>query len=415
MAGSSPKESALSFEAARHIVEQQVSALPPVALERLSLHQAFDRVLAQDIVADRDLPPFPRSARDGYAVRSPDLTSVPAKLDVVGEVRAGSLPAFSISAQQAAEIMTGAPVPAGADAVVMVENTRAEKGIVEIFRTASAGDNIVPAASEARRGDVLLRANTRLTPSAIAVAASVGADHVSVFTRPRVAILATGDELVEVAEYPGPAQIRNSNSYSLAAQVHSAGAVPVLLPIAADQPESLRNGIEEGLRSDLLLLAGGVSAGKYDLVEPVLGELGAEFFFTGTLIQPGRPLVFGSARPAGSSSAVFFFGLPGNPVSTFATFELFVRPVIDALAGASPRPLRFLKARLKKDVRTRTGLTRFLPALLTGEFGETEVSLLPWQGSGDVVTTARANCLLVIPPDRDSIPAGEMVSVLPVA
>ncbi|MGE0407565.1 MAG: molybdopterin molybdenumtransferase MoeA, partial [Candidatus Korobacteraceae bacterium] len=156
MAGSSPKESALSFEAARHIVEQQVSALPPVALERLSLHQAFDRVLAQDIVADRDLPPFPRSARDGYAVRSPDLTSVPAKLDVVGEVRAGSLPAFSISAQQAAEIMTGAPVPAGADAVVMVENTRAEKGIVEIFRTASAGDNIVPAASEARRGDVLL-------------------------------------------------------------------------------------------------------------------------------------------------------------------------------------------------------------------------------------------------------------------
>ena len=345
---------------------------------------------------------------------SVDVGQVPASLRVVAEIPAGTVPHVTIAEGQAAEIMTGAAMPPGADAVVMVEHTRRQNDHVEILNSVSLGANVVPTGVEARQRDVLLRSAARLRPAAIAVAASVGAAQIRVFARPRVAIVATGDELVEVAEQPGPVQIRNSNSYSLAAQVAAAGAVPVRLPIVLDTTESLREGLKEGLRHDLLLLAGGVSAGKYDLVEPVLAELGAEFLFTGTLIQPGRPLVFGTIRRSGAPSPVCFFGLPGNPVSTYVTFHVFVRPVIAALAGAAPEPFLFLKACLKQEVRTRTGLTRFLPALLSGEFERSEVALLAWHGSGDVVTMARANCLIVIPPDRESIAAGEMVSVLPV-
>jgi molybdopterin molybdotransferase len=416
MPESPARESILSFEEAYRTVQQQAGALRPERTEQVALESAdaAGRILAQDIAADRDMPPFPRSARDGFAVRSADVAKVPASLLVIAEIPAGTAPDVTISEGQAAEIMTGAAVPPGADAVVMVEHTRRQDDHIEILNSVSGGANVVPAGAEASRGDILLRSATRLTPAAIAVAASVGATHIRVFARPRVAIVATGDELVEVTEQPGPVQIRNSNSYSLAAQVAAAGGAPVRLPIVRDTTESLREGLKEGLRHDLLLLAGGVSAGKYDLVEPVLAELGAEFLFTGTLIQPGRPLVFGRIRRSEAASPVCFFGLPGNPVSTYVTFHLFVRPIIAALAGAAPEPLLFLKARLKQEVRTRTGLTRFLPALLSGEFERSEVALLPWQGSGDVVTTAQANCLMVIPPDRQSITAGEMVSVLPI-
>jgi molybdopterin molybdotransferase len=228
-----------------------------------------------------------------------------------------------------------------------------------------------------------------------------------------VGILSTGDEIVDVEAHPGPSQIRNSNSYSLSAQVEAAGAEPVRLPIAVDDPVVLRHLIEEGLALDLLLLTGGVSMGKYDLVEPVLAEFGAEFFFTGAQIQPGRPVVFGRARPSpGAETATYFFGLPGNPVSTMVTFEIFVRPILDALCGASPRKLRFLQARLGCEIRTKTGLTRFLPARLSGEFERTEVELVRWQGSGDTAAMARADCFLVVPPDRERLAAGEMVSVL---
>ena len=221
---------------------------------------------------------------------------------------------------------------------------------------------------------------------------------------------------------PAVTQIRNSNTYSLAAQVQAAGGEPVLLPIAPDEPARLRELIAEGCESDLLLLAGGVSMGKYDLVEPVLGEFQAEFFFTGAQIQPGKPVVFGRvpcgrgrlARelPTSSPAHVYFFGLPGNPVSTMVTFELFVRPVLEALAGMTPRKLVFLKARLKAEIKTKTGLKRFLPAILSGEFEDTEVELAAWHGSGDVASMTRANCYVVIPPDRDRIAAGESVAVL---
>jgi molybdopterin molybdotransferase len=408
--------SVLPFADARRLVEEHARGLRPSDIEPVELLAAHGRVLAESIAADRDLPPFPRATRDGYAVRSDDVAAVPARLEVVGEIRAGADPATvgcELKAGEAVEIMTGAPAPPGADAVIMVEYTRRDNGFVEVQRTASPGENIVPAGSEGRAGECVLARGERLDAARVAVAASVGQARLSVYRRPRVAVLATGDELVEVAAVPGPSQIRNSNTYSLASQIECTEAIPLLLPIAADEPAALRHLIAQGLAADLLLLAGGVSMGRYDLVEPALADFDAEFFFTGALIQPGKPVVFGQARRAPGAHPTYFVGLPGNPISTMVCFELFARPLIDALSGAPPQPLRYLQARLAADIKTKTGLTRFLPGLLEGELDGTAVRLAPWKGSGDVVGTARANCWVVIPPDRERIPAGEMVSVLP--
>ena len=406
---------ALSFEDARRVVEEHAARVRPGGSESADLLTASGRVLAEPILADRDIPPFPRSTRDGYAVRSADLAKLPATLEVIGEIKAGAkldaIPA-NLGSGQTVSIMTGAPVPAGADAVVMVEYSSQQGTRVEITRAATAGENVVLKGAEAREGSALLGAGMRLTPSAIALAASVGKPSLCVYKRPRIAVLTTGDEIVNIDSPPGPSQIRNSNSYSLAEQIQQAGADPRLLPIAPDEPVALRRLIEDGLKSDLLLMTGGVSMGRYDLVEPVLAELHAEFFFTGAKIQPGRPVVFGRCTAAPASTATYFFGLPGNPVSTMVTFELFVRPMIDALSGQSPAKLRFLHARLKSEVRTKTGLTRFLPAILSGEFADSQPELVSWQGSGDIAATARANCYIVIPPDRDRIPAGEWVPVM---
>ena len=404
----------LAFADARHVVEEQARTLRPGRTELTALLRSRGRVLAEDITADRDFPPFPRAARDGYAVRSADLAALPATLRIIGEVRAGSvLSGGPLHRREAAEIMTGAPVPEGADAVVMVEYTTRQGASVAVERAVVVGENIVPAGCEARAGQLLLPRGTRMGFAEIAVAAGVGKAQVSTYSPPRIGILSTGDEIVDVDAHPGPSQIRNSNSYSLSAQVEAAGAEPVRLPIAPDDPVVLKHLIAEGLALDLLLLTGGVSMGKYDLVEPALAEFGAEFFFTGAQIQPGRPVVFGRARRGpGAASATYFFGLPGNPVSTMVTFEIFVRPMLDALCGASPRKLQFLQARLGAEVRTKTGLTRFLPARLSGEFERTEVELVRWQGSGDVAAMARANCFLVVPPDRERLAAGELVSVL---
>ena len=413
---SQPAQAIVSFEQARHMVEQHAAQVAPGPAEAVDLLAAAGRVLAEEIRADRDLPPFPRATRDGFAVRSADVGGVPAELEVIGEIRAGASvadSALAIGPRQAVEIMTGAPVPAGADAVVMVEYTRRGGDSVEVQRSVTPGENVVPRGSESRANELLLPGGTHLTPAAIGLAASVGNATVSVYARPRVAILSTGDEVINVAASPEPNQIRNSNTYSLAAQVQSAGGIPLALPISPDRAEPLRELIEQGLQADLLLLTGGVSMGKYDLVEQVLTELNGEFFFTGAQIQPGKPIVFGRASASATEKATYFFGLPGNPVSTMVCFELFARPMIEALSGASPTPLRFLQARLKSEVKTKTGLTRFLPAQLSGEFGNVEVELVRWQGSGDMVSTARSNCYLVIPPDREKIAAGEMLSVLP--
>jgi molybdopterin molybdotransferase len=408
----------LSFEEARRTVEQQASQVSQPKTESVDLLAASGRVLAEPILADRNLPPFPRSTRDGYAVRAPDVARLPTTLDVIGEIKAGesleNIPKF-IGRGQAASIMTGAPVPAGADAVVMVEYTAQRGSRVEITRSVAAGENLVPSGAEAQQGDVLVERGVRLNDAAIALAATAGQSRVQIYKRPQVAVLTTGDEIVSIDATPGPTQIRNSNSYSLAVQIRNAGGEPVLLPIAPDEPRRLRALIEEGLRSDLLLMTGGVSMGRYDLVEQVLEELKAEFFFTGAKIQPGRPVVFGkcsAGTPGRENAGTHFFGLPGNPVSTMVTFELFARPMLEALAGMSPRKLQFTYAKVKSEIRVKTGLKRFLPAILSGEFDASQVELVPWQGSGDIAATARANCYIVIPSDRDRIPAGELVAIL---
>ena len=403
----------LSFEDASRVVEEQAALVraggEAGSTESVDLLWAAGRVLAEPVSADRDLPPFPRSTRDGYAVRAADLVQLPATLDVIAEIKAGEMPdkiPINIGSGQAASIMTGAPVPAGADAVVMVEYTSQRGHRVEITRGVSAGENIVPRGAEARAGALLLDRGLRLDAAAIALAASVGKSRLQVRKRPLVSVLTTGDEIVGVDATPGPTQIRNSNSYSLAAQIGKAGGEPVLLPIAPDELQALRRLIEQGLRSDLLLLTGGVSMGRYDLVEQALSELDAEFFFTGAKIQPGRPVVFGKC------GSTYFFGLPGNPVSTMVTFELFARPMLEALSGQSPRRRTFLHARLKKEISVKTGLKRFLPAILSGEFENSEVELVPWQGSGDIAAIARANCYMVIPADRERLSAGEWVAVM---
>lgn len=282
----------LSFTDARRVVEQFAASSVATLTEHVALGQARNRVLAKSINADRDLPPFPRSARDGYAVRSADLVYAPVKLRVIGEIRAGVDPHYVCSNLHSGDvvaIMTGAALPAGADAVVMIEHTlRPDESFVEVLPSAFSGENVVPAGLEASSGSTLLSRGTRLDFSSIATAASVGATEVEVFARPQVAILSTGDEVVPAEYKPGPYQIRNSNAYSLAAQVSSVGGEPIVLPIAPDEPRQLAKLVAEGLRHDLLLITGGVSAGKYDLVEAGSRGIRREISFHGREYPAGK-------------------------------------------------------------------------------------------------------------------------------
>jgi len=410
---SQAKPSLPSFLEARRIVEQYASAVVPTSPEMLPLLDAVGFVLAEELLADRDFPPFPRSTRDGFAVRASDTSTVPARVRCVGELKAGASAeqsAINVKRGEAVEIMTGAPVPKGADAVVMVEFTARAGDAVTVNRSVAAGENVVSAGSEAHRGDVMVARGTRVNHTTVAVAAAVGRAEVAAYRRPRVAILATGDELVDINLPPGANEIRNSNSYSLAAQVQAAGGEPVILPVARDEADELALLLRKGAEADLLLITGGVSMGKYDLVEQVLASFEARFFFTGAMIQPGKPVVFGEMRVDGGVTP--FFGLPGNPVSTMVTFQLFVQPVLDGLSGAKARALPFAQAALRKDFSSKTGLTRFLPASLSGLHERPEVELIRWQGSGDLMAASRANCYIVVPPDKEQFVAGEMITVL---
>jgi molybdopterin molybdotransferase len=403
----------LSFTDARFLVEQKAATLATTEAELTSLLDAVGLALAEDLQADRKFPPFPRATRDGYAVRAAQVQAVPVELKCVGTIKAGApveAPAFSLQPGESVEIMTGAPVPDGADAVVMVEYTENAGDRVTVKRTVKVGENVVPAGAEAQRGEIMVAKGTRVHHAVVAVAAAVGRPEIAVHRRPQVAVLATGDELVDINLPPGPNEIRNSNSYSLAAQVYEAGGDPTILPVARDEAGDLELLLAKGLSYDLLLLTGGVSAGKYDLVEEALASLGSELFFTGVAIQPGKPLVFGQVTRGGKTTP--FFGLPGNPVSTMVTFQLFVRPVLDALGGAKPEPPPFAQARLKDPFTTKTGLTRFLPGRLGGVKEGPEVEWVRWQGSGDLMSVVKSNCYIVVPPDREQLNAGDMVTVL---
>ncbi len=368
--------------------------------ETVSLLEADGRVLAEDVPADRDYPAAARSVRDGFAVRSTDL---PGTLKIVGEVRAGTKFDAAIGPGESVEIMTGAPVPAGADQIVMVEHAQRVNGGFSTGRPANMGEFINPQASEARAGETILATGKRLGFADIAWLATVGRSEASVYPLPRVAILATGDEIVDLAEVPLDTQIRNSNAYSLAVQVRRAGGIPEILPVAPDEIDETRRLIQRGLQSDLLLLSGGVSAGKYDLVEQVLADLGAEFFFDRVRVQPGQPLVFGKAQ------GTFFFGLPGNPASTMVTFEVFAQLAL-CLLGGEPHPALPLSfARLTQDFAHKPGLTRFLPAVLNCG----DITPVAWKGSSDVPSIVKANAFLVADAARETWAAGDMIGVLP--
>jgi molybdopterin molybdotransferase len=392
----------LTFHEARECVLSTVrGARHACALEEVALRDAAGRVLAEDVAADRDTPALVRSVRDGYAVRAID---VPGELQVIGEVRAGELFAGAVGPGQAVEIMTGAPIPAGADAVVMVEYALRVEDRVRIDRPAEPQQFINPRGCEAAANEVVLRAGIRLDYSCVAALAAFGRENVKVFRKPPVAILATGDEIAEAGQTPESFQIRNSNAWSLAAQVARAGGEPIMLPVARDNQDHTREMIERGLAADLLLLSGGVSAGKYDLVERVLAGLGAEFYFDRVLIQPGQPLVFGRAR------GKFFFGLPGNPASTMVTFELFARAALELLGGQEEIALHMPYARLTRDFHHRPGIERFLPARLSGDGAE--VTPVAWSGSGDIPAMTRANAYLVADADRAEYPRGDLIRVL---
>ena len=396
----------LTYEEARQVVIEQVGKRKvPCATAVVSVWEALGLVLAEEVKTDREYPPFDRSTRDGYAVRAKEVAPG-AKLKCVGEIKAGDTVSEQLAAGTCVQIMTGAAVPAGADAVVMIEHTQREGDVVRFERAAQVGQNIVARGNEAAAGQTLLKPGMRLGYAELALAAQVGGAELKCTKKPRVAILSTGDEVVAVEEAPGAFQIRNSNSVSLVAQVRIVGGEPVALGNAEDRVEELGEKIERGLKEDVLVLSGGVSMGKYDLVEKVLKAVGAEFYFDAVAIRPGKPAVFGMChgKPV--------FGLPGNPVSTMVTFELFVAPAIDLLSGAEARPLPLMEARLGEALNEKPGLAHFLPARVEWRGGAPEVKALKWQGSGDTAALAKANCFLVVPADRDKIAAGERVSVL---
>jgi molybdopterin molybdotransferase len=401
------------------------------AIERVSLNQALGRVLAEPLRADSDQPPFPRSTRDGFACRAAE-SSTHRPLAFAGSTRAGQTPSGPLPRGAVWEIMTGAPVPAGADAVIMLEHVEESNAHVEEAgsasnrtirllppRTIRKGENIVARAAQARKGEELLPVGSTIAAAQIALAASCGSTALNVFVKPRVAILSTGDELVPIHSTPAPSQIRNSSSAMLAAMVSAAGGIPWILPIARDTAKALDAALARASTADLLLITGGVSAGKFDLVEPALIRAGARFHFTGVRIQPGKPLVFGELphRPVEliqdkNGTKCCCFGLPGNPVSSAVTFLLFAAPAVAALAGRSARGPNFALAHLTEKVKTKTGLTRFLPAACTFAGPTPEVALVSWQGSGDLAAMARANCFLVVPEDADRLRAGSTVRIL---
>jgi molybdopterin molybdotransferase len=404
----------LSFEAARAKVIEVIRArrcAPPPATETIEFAadptRVLGRILAENIPADRNYPPFNRSTRDGFAVRAADAAEAGAKLKLIGESRAGVPFDGSVESGTCVHIMTGAALPRGANTIVMVEDARIEGETVVIEKPADANAHYVLEGQETRVGESVVAKGKRLGYAELAMAAQVGRSRVLVAKKPRVAILSTGDEIVSVDQPPKKFQIRNSNSISLAAQVALAGGEPLMLGNVPDDLDKLKARIDEALDADIVVLTGGVSVGKYDHVEQVLRELGAEFYFDAVAIRPGKPAVFGFCKQTP------VFGLPGNPVSTMVTFELFVVPAIELLSGFSPHPLALFKAKLSHPVNEKPPLAHFLPARVSWPGGEPTVEVIHWEGSGDIGSVVRGNCFLAVHESKLVYAAGDWASVLP--
>jgi molybdenum cofactor synthesis domain-containing protein len=390
------------------IIRTQTTALPT---ESTVLLDALGRVLAEDISADSDLPPFDRSQMDGYAVRAEDIQDLPARLRIVGESAAGRGWHQEMRAGEAVRIMTGAPVPAGADSVQQVELTREieDGSLVEILERVSLGRSIVERGKEIKAGETVLRAGEKINAAMMAVLASFGYANVQVGSRPRVMVLATGSELVNVDQKPGPDQIRDSNNYSLAAYARLAGASVEVMPLAGDEIGLLKDKIfGASERSDVVVTSGGVSMGVYDFTKAALRDLGAEIYFERVALRPGKPTVF-ARLPNGT----LVFGLPGNPVSVSVTFNLFARTSLLIMQGARESSMPESHAVLSHGVKGSPDRESYLPAMLqTNEEGFLLAEPLKWGGSSDFVSFARAKALIVIPAGIKLCEAGERVKVL---
>lgn len=379
----------------------------PLAPERIDLHDAINRVLAENIVADSDLPPFDRSQMDGYAVKAADTKSVPATLKIAGESAAGRGWHKTLKKGEAVRIMTGAPVPNGADAVQKVELTKEDGGSVTILEPTEKGRYIIRKASEVKKGKTVLQAGEAITPGNIAVPAAFGYATVKVAKRPRVAIFSTGTEIVEINKKPKQDQIRNSNSLMLSALCQAAGAEPHVYPIISDDLSDLKFQISDAVKNaDILITTGGVSVGKYDLTKLALQELGAEIFFDKVALKPGKPTVFGKLKKT------FLFGLPGNPVSAAVTFHLFVSFLIKKLLGASAAGPYTDFAVCLSSIKPNKDRDAYLPAqLLIGPDSRTGVMTLPWHGSSDFVSFAQADALILVP-KGSRVEAGDDVEII---
>jgi molybdenum cofactor synthesis domain-containing protein len=389
------------------IVLQQTTRL---ASEQVALPEAANRILAEDIIADTDLPPFDRAQMDGYAVRAADVAKTPAQLKIVGESAAGAGWHRQMNSGEAVRIMTGAPVPVGADAVQQVELTREQNGAgtVEILEAVEAGRSIVRQASEIKSGETVLRPGEDINAQTIATLASFGYSQVKVGKRPRVAVMATGSELVDVNEKPGRDQIRDSNNYTIEAYAKLAGATVKRLPLAGDDRDELKRQMEAGVADcDVLVTSGGVSMGVYDFTKTAFRDLGAEIFFERVALRPGKPTVFGRL------GKTLIFGLPGNPVSVAVTFNLFVRAALRAMQGATETSLPEFTAVLARDVKGSQGRESYLPAILrTDEKGALLAEPLKWGGSSDFVSFARATGLILLPEGNRVTNAGGRVKLM---
>jgi molybdopterin molybdotransferase len=396
-------------------LETVLSHAPSLAAEEIDLPDALGRVLAEDVVSDHDMPSFDRSAMDGYALRAEDTVEVPVRLRTVGQVRAGQWPGMRIEPGEAVEIMTGAPVPAGATAVQQVEKTRRlEGGLVEVLAPVEPAQNVAGRGSEVRAGDRVLSRGEAIDPATVAVLAAVGKARVRVGLRPTLSVLVTGDELVELGEAPTGARIRNSNGHALLAQARAAGAEARSLGVVPDVADRIAVKVREGLESDVLVLSGGVSAGAFDFVEAVLGRFEVEILFSKVAIKPGAPLVFGRLpkRNHLGGRTTLVFGLPGNPVSAQVTFEVFVRAALRRMQGARVVSRPMMEVELLDPVKNRSGRRAHLPARVGFDGGRLVARMVRSQGSADLVAHAQANALVVMDAGRTTAGAGERAPAL---
>lgn len=399
----------LSIDAARDLVSRNVARLPAT---QVSLADALGLVLAEDIASDVDSPPFDKALMDGFAVRSSDFADGRAELRILERVLAGQLPTKPVDPGEATQIMTGAPLPAGADAVAKIEDCEIAGDLVQINAAIRAGTSIIRRATNLKAGAVVLGAGTMLRPTHLGSAGEIGRGQLPVYRRPTASVLTTGDELVPINRVPGPGQIRNSNEAMLTAQIIAAGATPIPLGIARDERAELRAKITEGLKADLFVLSGGVSAGAADFVPSELAAAGVEQVFHKVELKPGKPIWFG-VKDRSDGSRCHIFGLPGNPVSSLVCFELFVKTALRRLSGIEPPVVPAISARLTHLHQQPADRPTMHLAQLTHTATGPEVSLVPWHGSSDLAATIGANAMAYLPGEAKHYQAGDLLLTTP--